>query len=39
MPLPDQDAAPPRTRSRRVVPLAIATAAALGVAALLLSRR
>ena len=39
MPLPDQDAAPPRTRSRRVVPLAIAAAAALGVAALLLSRR
>jgi hypothetical protein len=39
MPLPDQDAAPPRTRSRRVVPLAIAAAAALGAVALLLSRR
>ena len=38
MPLPDQDAAPPRAGSRSIVPLVIA-AAALGLAALLLSRR
>jgi hypothetical protein len=39
MPVPDQDAAPPRPSSRSVAPLVIAAAAALGVAALLLRRR
>ena len=35
MPLPDQDAAPPRPAGRSVVPVVIAAVAALGVALLL----
>jgi hypothetical protein len=39
MPLPDQDAAPPRPSTRNHVPLLIAALAGLGVVALVLSRR